>query len=155
MQNRQLHIIPDPQHPSIHHAPNSSSSGLGKGWGHCCGEGQDGKSEVQGANRLCAAPGVTCDHPHRQQEELVLFLYKRWVYFLVCQSCIQYSHGFWFFPKRISGSWWRRNFSFRYLPAHWIQSHGQIYTHTNTHTVPEIPLRDGLHGQNLYPEKIS
>lgn len=77
---------------------------------------------------LCAAPGVTCDHPHRYQEELVLFLYKRWVYFLVCQSCIQYFHGFWFFPKRISGSWWHRNFSFRYLPAHWIQSHGQIRT---------------------------
>lgn len=30
MQNRQLHIIPDPQHPSIHHAPNSSSSGWGR-----------------------------------------------------------------------------------------------------------------------------
>lgn len=57
--------------------------------------------------------------------------------------------------KRISGSWWHGNFSVRYLPAHWIQSHGQIYTQTDTHTVPEIPLRDGLHEQNLYPQKIS
>lgn len=116
-----------------------------------------GQSEVQGANRLCAAPGVTVTiHTDIRKSWFSFYFYTKdgFIFWYVSHvfNILMVSGSS---PKRISGSWWHRNFSFRYLPAHWIQSHGQIYTQINTHTVPEIPRRDGLHGQNFYPQKIS